>query len=1388
MIVEFDAVPTIAAAPERGTVDAQSGTRVRQAREAVDGAERGVTEAARRARIALTHRRSYHVLLPGMAVRVPSGQVDALRRLPGVKAVHDVERFQVRDANVPTGNTVASVPTANTGAGGGTGVGAPLDAVPLIGAPQVWQRKDPTGRPVRGTGVTVAVIDTGVDYRHPSLGGGFGPGRKVAGGYDFVNQDTDPADDHGHGTHVAGIIAGTGAGGAMAVTGVAPDATLTAYKVLDADGYGTTEDIVAGIEAAVDPENPYRADVINMSLGGDGDGTDPVGQAATRAAQSGVVVVAAAGNSGPGERTVGSPAAADGVIAVGASTSGVRVPVADLAGPRRERIQAARNASSANPPANPVTGDVVDLGAGTPEDFQRAGDVRGKVLLIAGTPYGGGDLDGDPFIEAERRGALAAVGYNPGVVASAAPNELTTAPVTGLGARDDLRFDRLVILDVTDAGQYQQLRARLDAGRVRVTISGEDATDRIASFSSRGPDPRWHAKPEIVAPGVEIRSSVPTSLWAPGVYRMSGTSMASPHVAGAAALLRQLRPEATAPRVGAALVGSARALPETAPTVSGAGRLDVAAAADAELTAEPTALSFGLADLATGEATGTRTVTLRNDGGRPARLRLAATPAPGSPGTVRITPDRVAVPAGGRATVTVRVTAGAPDQGSGDVSGWLTATAAGGGPALRVPYLLAVRTPEVYVTPDPSDGSSEVFVHTVEPVSTAPTVTLRSPRGEQTRVTLRSDHDLWWRAPITAPAPGVYAVTANVPTATGPTLVGRTTFEVAEPRTGGGWQLVGPTDTGGRVSTTPADPDRLVVAPSYTAGIWLSTDHARSWTYRRLTPVAAVNGQPMVAVDPKRADRIWAAVNGGTDPTYQGRVLRSDDAGASWRVLPFPDRHIDAFAQDSSGGVLVAVAGDQLHTSRDGGGSWTSTPAPFAGTVSAVAFAGKDLYLSTDEGLWRWDGLSGTPRVVRAAQDYGQWLMDVAVAGDTVAVGQRDGTVWTSTDGGKSWAEALRTENVFALSGTGRALLVDAYDQTQLSRDGGRTWTPVAKPVNAITYDLAQWPGDDRTVLLGMEGVGVYATSDAKTFTRLGVPGQQVNRLATTGGNLLVGTESDLFRVPLPGDPDRLDWGTSGGEGMIGLSVRGLEVSPSDPRTVWKLYLNGWFGTRLMRSTDGGATFTQALLHDATPLGLAVHPADARQLFIPYYDLAGAGLLVSRDGGASWKRIDHQTRYAAVAGDPRDARRLWLGDQAGLWRSDDGGATRVKVLDGPVTALRVEQNRIVVGGTELRVSTDGGRTFTEARQLGTGRQGLPIRVSQIVAVGDDLYAGLNTFSAAGLVQGGRGVLRSTDGGRSWANIGAGLPDPAVTALAASPDGRWLFAGTRAGGVYRLPLR
>ncbi|GAG79470.1 unnamed protein product, partial [marine sediment metagenome] len=143
-------------------------------------------------------------------------------------------------------------------------------------------------------------------------------------GYDFVNDDEDPMDDYGHGTHCAGIAAGNGN-----VKGVAPDAILYAYKVLNEMGGGTEADVILGIERAVDPNNDDDfsdcIDVISMSLGGYGNPDDPASQAVDNAVENGVVVVISAGNSGPSQKTIRSPGTSRKAITVGASCKTVDI-------------------------------------------------------------------------------------------------------------------------------------------------------------------------------------------------------------------------------------------------------------------------------------------------------------------------------------------------------------------------------------------------------------------------------------------------------------------------------------------------------------------------------------------------------------------------------------------------------------------------------------------------------------------------------------------------------------------------------------------------------------------------------------------------------------------------------------------------------------------------------------------------------------------------------------------------------------------------------------------------------------------------------------------------------------------------------------------------------
>jgi subtilisin family serine protease len=221
--------------------------------------------------------RRYQTLFSGVAATVDWSVIAGIRRLPNVAAVYV-------DAEVQANDNESGL---------------------LIGAPTVWSTYG-----ISGAGVKVAVIDTGIDYTHPDLGGCLGSACKVAGGYDFVNHDNNPSDDNGHGTHVAGIIAANGE-----LKGIAPGATLLAYKVLNQFGNGLASDIIAAIEQAL----ADGAKVANLSLGGQGDAGDPTSQAIDNATAAGMLSVVAAGNSGPSYLTVSSPGTARTALTVGAA-------------------------------------------------------------------------------------------------------------------------------------------------------------------------------------------------------------------------------------------------------------------------------------------------------------------------------------------------------------------------------------------------------------------------------------------------------------------------------------------------------------------------------------------------------------------------------------------------------------------------------------------------------------------------------------------------------------------------------------------------------------------------------------------------------------------------------------------------------------------------------------------------------------------------------------------------------------------------------------------------------------------------------------------------------------------------------------------------------------
>ena len=1303
-----------------------------------------------------------------VAMDVPGQDVAAVRRIAGVTAVYpDQQMKAVVDPDVS-----------------------------ITGAPQVWQTADAQGRPNEGTGQIVAVVDTGIDYNDPDLGGGFGAGHKVVAGYDFVNNDGDPMDDNGHGTHVAGIIAGDPAepGGR---TGEAPKAGLTAYKVLDANGQGSESTVIEGLEAAVSADNPDRADVVNLSLSGPSEAGDPLEQACEQAVQQGVVVVAAAGNSGPGVSTVGSPAETPGVLAVGASFTGVDLPTMSVTSPVNYPLHSvARLGLSSNPPSGGEDLQLIAVGGGMPEDYAGI-DATGKAVLV---PYNTFQMP-QQIAAAEQNGAAAIMFYTPNYYStptSTQPGPLLPDVATGVVDDPDKLGLIAVVIDGTDATDLQRW---LSQGAVQLHVAGTDATDLVAAFSSEGPAPlSYDVKPDLVAPGVEIGST-----WLDGTYRDdSGTSMAAPHVAGAAALLRQAHPSWSADQVAAALTGAAHPLPHYSPDVSGAGRLDVAAADQLGVLPQPRTVDLGLADTSGPTTSASRTVTLTNVTNSAQHLQLTIDPATGPALHAQVTPASVTIPPQGQATVTLSLHGTAPVTAV-DASGWIQA-AVSGGPSLTIPYLLAFRPMELHASPDPTTSDSTVFVYAQPGLAQPPTVVVQPPTGPSQTLTATFDHTGWWRVQVPTSANGTYQVSATAPTDLGPTITGATTFQrVAAPAAGGSWESVGPDSQGAAqlVSTsTPGLMYATAAIPAH-AGIFRTQDGGANWQELHGMPVGDGTAMGIVA-DPTHPSTVYVALSGGgSDPTYAGKVVVSNDAGTSWTTLPFPDVSPRGLSVDDSGSILSIPAFDgNIYVSLDRGETWTAYPSP-DGLPWRTRVVGHDLFFAAGNGLYVIRGIDGTPSAPQRVFNAPVWYQSVMdVVGDgTLLLATTPQQVYASHDDGATWRLLYSPpgpdnyiNTVEMVNGT---IYVTTGHHIWVSADQGATWTSMPTPDNGGFYSVAPTGLGAGALLVSAADTGIYATSDAgATYQKVGLAGSTVNALAIGEGadghdTLVAATSSTLNATSLPTTSPATtatrDWGAPGRSG-IGFSASSLSVDPAAPQTVYTVTGSPFGRPTLQKSTDGGVTWSIAESSRVSGHFYQVVDDPANPQYV-YATVAGGlspGVLVSRDGGSTWRMNDLSVLVTAIAADPTNPDRIWLGGPSGLYVSTDQGQTVTQLSSTAVSAIAVDPadpRILVVGGDGLYISRDGGSTLSS-----TYRTPNRMNITDIVfGKGTTVYASDGSGRDAGLPVGGRGVFASRNAGQSWADISFGLPNDDVRSLVTSPDGSWLYAGTEGGSVYRVHL-
>ncbi|PSL41068.1 minor extracellular serine protease Vpr [Planomicrobium soli] len=524
----------------------------------------------------------YDTVFSGFSAEIPQSELYTLTQISGVKAVYPNAEYEVtpEDAATITDELFSA---------------EMLDSAPFIGAKDAWEAG------YTGEGVTVAILDTGVDYTHPDLAHAFGDYK----GWDFVDNDNDPqetpaGDPRGastnHGSHVAGTVAANGN-----IKGVAPNATLLGYRVLGPGGRGTTANVIAGIERAVQD----GVDVMNLSLGASINDPDYATSIALDTAMAdGVVAVTSNGNSGPNNWTVGSPGTSREAISVGATQLPYNVFSAKLFTSEGKTYPSA--ATMGFPSEDELLAlnegeyEFVNAGLGRPADFSSI-DVRGKIALISR-----GDIAFvDKVANAKAAGAVGAVMYNN--VAGNVPD------VPGL-ALPTIR---------TTLADGQTLLAELAAGNNTISFDiafSQKVGETMASFSSRGPVmDTWMIKPDVSAPGVAIVSTVPTHNAANphGYASMQGTSMASPHVAGAAALILEAHPEWSVEFVKAALMNTAENLFDMNGKLyphnsQGAGSIRVLDAINTKTLATPGSHSFGIFEKDNGKEVKKQKFTVHN--------------------------------------------------------------------------------------------------------------------------------------------------------------------------------------------------------------------------------------------------------------------------------------------------------------------------------------------------------------------------------------------------------------------------------------------------------------------------------------------------------------------------------------------------------------------------------------------------------------------------------------------------------------------------------------------------------------------------------------------------------------------------------------------------------
>lgn len=602
----------------------------------------------------------YDFALNGVAVRLNGTSASVLKGGPGVINVVEQNVYHPAAADDPDLSLIKA-----------QAAWASVGATSVASKPSTWA----------GYGEKVGIIDTGIDTTHPCFNDAGFPATKQLGDTKLTNNKVivakvfnnklnqngfDASAQQEHGSHVAGTVAcdlNTPAvvnGVAIPYTpsGVAPGAQVGSYNIFPGNiENARTEDIFNAMQAAADD----GMDVLNMSLGGGTKGAQDLGVVAVNNLdRAGIVVAVAAGNDGPGYGTVGSPGSAERALTAGAASVGQYVASPIMASGKQVSVGAAGDfptpTSDLTAPLAVVTnadGSLSQACSALP-----AGSLTGKIALVSR----GTCTFGNKVYDAQKAGAIAVIVVNnlPGDPISMAADAAfpTTIPAVMAPLSDKAA---LVALD----GQSVTIGATKTYVR-----SGND--NLFAGFSSWGPTNTYLVKPDVVAPGVNILSSIPHQFCAGDAWVatkgcwtfMQGTSMATPHLAGMAAVVRAAHPSWDAWQVRSAIINTANqngVLTADGSSVVtdvqkvGAGLANLDAAVKATLAFSQPSVSFGAIPAGSGQTRST-TITVTN-------LTSSAISAPVSVGeqngvgSFSASVSSVTIPAGGSASITVTYTA-----------------------------------------------------------------------------------------------------------------------------------------------------------------------------------------------------------------------------------------------------------------------------------------------------------------------------------------------------------------------------------------------------------------------------------------------------------------------------------------------------------------------------------------------------------------------------------------------------------------------------------------------------------------------------------------------------------------------------------------------------------